>query len=557
MKKRILHILLGITVFTYVFTGCSHQGTADEITVYGQVTKIDGEHITVALAQRDNIQDDNKEDDSDLSEKEAEPSGESYYTITLTGEEQVITVTDKTAVQETEGESAVIDDIEAGNIVTAVIEGAETKSVIIQQDATSVKEVKWESDAKEKKDKTMGSIELTGALLVDSKSENSDNETISSSKENESVVLVRNNGTLSMKKGKLTKAGDTSSIEESDFYGVNAAFVTTAGSESSISDSEVMSASLGSNAIFATGDDALIHVDSVKINTSGDDSRGVEATHGGTIDARDLDITTTGDDSAPIATSKDGGTVTITGGTVSSSGVNSPCIYSAGIIKAEGVEGSAVASQILVIEGNNAISLNKCDLSSAGENAILLSQSTSQDAEEGTTKFKAVDSKLTSNSEGAMFRIINTKADATLESTELIHRGNVLADISGDSAKSKSTAQDTEGTLSLTARNQKLEGDILCDEHSRANIKLIENSLLKSTVNGENKGKSVEISLDKDSKWELTGDSYVNIFKNEDETCSNIESKGHMIYYDNSNSANSWLNGKTVTLSGGGKLVPR
>ncbi|MET3208735.1 UNVERIFIED_CONTAM: hypothetical protein ABIC26_001674 [Paenibacillus sp. PvR008] len=31
---------------------------------------------------------------------------------------------------------------------------------------------------------------------------------------------------------------------------------------------------------------------------------------------------------------------------------------------------------------------------------------------------------------------------------------------------------------------------------------------------------------------------------------------GHTIYYDASASTNSWLNGGTITLSGGGKLTP-
>jgi hypothetical protein len=41
-----------------------------------------------------------------------------------------------------------------------------------------------------------------------------------------------------------------------------------------------------------------------------------------------------------------------------------------------------------------------------------------------------------------------------------------------------------------------------------------------------------------------------------DTTLANIHDNGNTIYYDSSASANSWLGGKTYTLSDGGKLTP-
>ena len=82
---------------------------------------------------------------------------------------------------------------------------------------------------------------LNGMLQVDGKSENSESESISTSSENQNAVLVKNGGTLTMTDGKLTKSGNTSSADESNYYGVNAVFATTAGSESSISKSEITS----------------------------------------------------------------------------------------------------------------------------------------------------------------------------------------------------------------------------------------------------------------------------------------------------------------------------
>lgn len=156
-----------------------------------------------------------------------------------------------------------------------------------------------------------------------------------------------------------------------------------------------------------------------------------------------------------------------------------------------------------------------------------------------------------------MFYITNTKAEAVLTNTELIYQGKILINAAGNDTNSWGTAGKNGGDITLTGIAQKLQGDIICDEISRVTINLTEQSTLKGTVNGENKGQNVDISLDKDSKWELTGDSYVNVIKNDDSKCSNIQSNGHSIYYDSSNAGNSWLNKKTITLSGGGKLLPR
>lgn len=611
MKKRWIHMLLGITVLSFMFTGCSHQGTSDEITVYGQVAKIEGEHITIALAQRndsatENSSDDNIDDTADTQDQQEEKQEDSreileedHSKIILTGEEQVVTVSDKTEVEQVntesiadsaksnekkgsgtkeekggdtageenpeafsekqiETETAAIDDIETGDIIVVILDGAEAKSVTILPEAVSIEKQNNMDPSESGIDKgAKGSIEITAILEADGKSETSDDESLGSSKENESVVLVKNSGTLNMTNAKLTKAGDTSSSDESSFYGLNSVFVTAGGSESSISSSEITSASEGASGIFASGKEALIHVSHIKIETSGSSSKGLTATYGGTIDASDVDIATSGDQSPPVSAGRDGGTLKVTGGNITASGQGSPCIYSEGKVSAENLTGNSETGQIIVINGKNSAALEKCDFTGVGKSGIMLYQSADGDLDEDPAKLKVTDSRLTSNGEGPMFYVTNTKAEAVLANTELIYQGKTLVNVAGNDTNSWGTAGKNGGDFTLTGVGQKLLGNIVCDEISSAAIHLTEQSTLKGTVNGENKGKNVEISLDKDSHWELTGDSYVNVITNEDAGCSNIQSNGHDIYYDSSNAANSWLNNKTITLSGGGKLLPR
>ena len=64
------------------------------------------------------------------------------------------------------------------------------------------------------------------------------------------------------------------------------------------------------------------------------------------------------------------------------------------------------------------------------------------------------------------------------------------------------------------------------------------------------------LDIDSSSTWNVTGTSYLTTLTDDDSILSNINDNGYTIYYDSSNSANSWLDGKTYDLNSGGKLTP-
>ena len=64
------------------------------------------------------------------------------------------------------------------------------------------------------------------------------------------------------------------------------------------------------------------------------------------------------------------------------------------------------------------------------------------------------------------------------------------------------------------------------------------------------------MQLDSSSQWNVTDTSYVHVLKNSNSNCSNIISNGNIIYYDDTNSANDWLDGETIELDNGGSLTP-
>ncbi|SHJ50165.1 ICP22 family protein [Hespellia stercorisuis] len=605
MKKRVLYFLMTMVFAVGMASGCSKTSSAEETTLYGKVTAVDGKKITIALAEEPTQGEKpegeapggdgsgeapEKPDDSTAGSGVEAPEGDGQPgggpELTLTGEDKTITITDDTEIKkqsmgggqapgsdeagtepsdsstdsekpegqpsgdmEQQTEDAAIDDIIEGVIVTVTMKNDTAASITIQGGGAN-------DGAGGTDGTTTGNIELTGVYTVNGTSEASDKETFESAKENESAVLVSNGGALTMTNGILDKSGDTSSADESNFYGLNAVFAVTSGSEASVSDTTLASGAEGANAIFATGEKAQIHVENVNINTISNSSRGLDATYGGSIDATDVTIATAGDHSAPIATDRGGGTVTVDGGTLNAAGDGSPCIYSTGDITARNVTGTATGSQALVVEGKNRVTLKKSTLTGAGENGLMLYQSTSGDAQEGKAELTAGDSTISTTSDGPMIYVTNTDAQATFENTKLKFESGTLVKVSGNNTNNWGTVGSNGGNFILNGKNQKFEGAVTCDGISTVTLNLAEKTAYKGAVNADNAGKEVHVALDKDSTLELTGDSHVTTLTDEDETCSNIISNGHTLYYNASDSENEWLGAKTLTLSDGGKIAP-
>ena len=593
MKRSMAMILTGTTILvmtvTATVTGCQSDTSKEkEETLYGEVSKIDENEITIALGEEpkkpeegEAPQDENvppakpeadggtgQEDESEETMPEgeipegSEPQGGMNPGITLTGEEKTITVDEDTEYQKTGGnmggpqgeaqeskdrqedQEASLDDLEEGDIVTVVLKGDQASSIAIQTMGKGM----YESSE--------GTIALSGVYTVDGEEKTSKEEDFESNSEDENAVLVTGKGTLTMTGATLSKTGDTSSADESNFYAVNAIFAVADHSTATLGDATLESEADGSNAVFATGEASKITADNLTIHTKGDSSRGLDATYGGTIEATNVDITTEGAHCAPIATDRGDGTIVVEGGTLSAAGEGSPCIYSTGDITAKTVTGTAMGSQAAVVEGKNSITLRDCDLTGAGENGVMLYQSTSGDAAEGTARFSAADSRIATTSDGPMFYITNTYAEAVLENTTLEYGSGILVKASGNNTNHWGEEGANGGNFTLNATKQELEGDITCDEISTVALSLADGSSYKGTIDGSHTGKEVSILLDEDSVWEVTGDSYVAAITDADESLDNLKSNGHTIYYDASNSANEWLDGKTVELNDGGHLKP-
>jgi len=368
----------------------------------------------------------------------------------------------------------------------------------------------------------------------------------------QSAVVVNGSGSLEINQATVNKnEGGTSSAEDSNFYGLNAALLVKKDSKLKVTNTKINTSVEGANGIFSTGDNATAIVDNVEIVTTADSSRGLDATYNGTIIANNVKITTNGAHCAALATDRGEGTVTVTGGTLQTAGEGSPGIYSTGNITVTDTTSIATGSEAAAIEGKNSITLTNCDLTGYLKHGVMIYQSMSGDAAVGEGTFSMTGGSLTAKS-GPLFYSTNTKAVINLENVQLNGTGTLLK----ASTDSWGTGGSNGADVTLNAKNQVLDGTIEVDSISTLQLNLFEKSSLSGTINSNNTAKSVTLNLSSDSTWTVTGDSYLTVLTDEDSSLSNINDKGFTIYYDSSNSQNSWLNGETKTLKDGGKLTP-
>lgn len=376
------------------------------------------------------------------------------------------------------------------------------------------------------------------------------NQQISATDINESIVKVTDGGNLTLTNSKLTKTGDSSADGSSNFYGLNAGVLATAGSKITLKDTYINTSASGANALFATGEGAYIEVSNVAIKTTKDSSRGLDATLGGTVIGKNVNISTEGAHCGGLATDRGGGTVSVSNSSVSTAGEGSPGIYSTGAISATNSSFKATGSEAAAIEGRNSITLTNCSLSGDLKHGVMIYQSFSGDAEVGKGTFTMTGGSLKA-AVGPLFYSTNTDAVIDIKDVALENPSGKLLIASADRW---GTTGLNGANIDFTADSEQLKGDITCDSISTIIATLKNGTTLKGSINADNTAKSVVLSLDSTSSWNVTGTSYLAKLTDSDTTLTNIKDNGNTIYYDSS--ANSWLNGKTYTLTDGGSLIP-
>lgn len=404
-----------------------------------------------------------------------------------------------------------------------------------------------------------GLASATGVYTLDGETATETGQTYTASNTDESAIYVVDGGNLTLIDPTITTSGDTSSGDNSSFYGLNAAVLATSGSTINISGGSITTSGSGANGAFATGEGSSVTLSQVTIEATGDGGHGVMATQGGAVTLNDVKITTAGPHSAPLATDRGSGTITARGGSVTTSGADSPCYYSTGILTISDNACSATGAESAVIEGANSLTLVNSTVSAsiADKWGVMIYQSFSGDAEGSEGVFTMTGGVLANTaSTGPLFYITNSTGFIKLKGVEVTAASGILLNAAGNDRWGSSGSNG--GTANITADGQSLTGELVADAISSISLTLQNGSTLTGSINADNSAKAVNLALDTSSTWNVTADSYLTCLNDADgisgTTVSNIVGNGHTVYYDTS--ACSALNGQTYTLSGGGSLTP-
>jgi hypothetical protein len=386
-------------------------------------------------------------------------------------------------------------------------------------------------------------------------------QTFTSSTTDLSAVKVTG-GTLNLSKSTISSSGNSSSNDNSSFYGLNAVILAYTSSGTSVinsSDNTVSSTGSGANGIFAYGTSSIT-TQNDKFTHTGGGAHAIMCSGGGTITVTNDTAVTSGGSSSTIATDRGGGTITITGGKYTANGSNSAAVYSTGKITCTNATLITNGAEAFVIEGSNKIILNNCTVKcNYNKWGSLLYQSMSGDAQ-------GVDGYLTmtggsftyTGTKGGMFYNTNSTAHYYLNGVTLSNSCDTLVRcIKGSWGGSSASSG---GFTRFTAEGQTMSGLIHVDANSTNYDTLKNSSKFTGAINNSNTGKLVSLTMDASSTWIVTKNSYLTIILNSagisGTTCTNITGNGNNVYYNSSNSANSYLGGKTYTLVNGGYLLP-
>ncbi|MFR8273067.1 MAG: hypothetical protein ACLU9O_03860 [Roseburia hominis] len=385
-----------------------------------------------------------------------------------------------------------------------------------------------------------GSGEVTNGTSANTITEDTevDSETYTSTGDDENALRV-DGATVTLKDITIEKtAGSSSNTEDGDFYGLNAGLLVLNGATATITGATVNISVTNGNGVFSYGEGTVVNISDSTIRTTENNSGGIQTTGGGTMNATNLDVETQGNSAAAIRSDRGGGTVNVDGGSYVTNGTGSPAIYCTADISVSDATLTANASEGVVVEGKNSVALTDCDVTGNMSNTyngdsdenihcIMIYQSMSGDADVGEAAFSAEGGSITAKT-GDMFYITNTDCEITLKDVAFTLANDVFLRVEGNSSsRGWGTEGANGGDVTLTADSQEFTGNILVDEISSLALTMKNGTSYEGAINPDGDGGTVDVTLDDNSTWTLTGDSYITSF---DGDTSNITANGYHLY---------------------------
>ena len=579
----------------------SEDSDAEEDVTYGEVKSVEDGKLMIAVGTKKDMgsapekPDDDKsdskasektgDDNSEIPEKPEGSSsgennagapdgmqGEELSMLDLTGDELTVTVTETTVItkesaggrggalrgnqgevpekpegnnndgNKPESETIELSDIQEGDIV-AITTDDDRNALTIKVQNNDMGGCQGGPVGTPGGD-SQGADSYDAANTYDSDTEVSDT-SLESTGTDENAALVSSGANVTFNNVDITRtSADSTGGDNSSFYGVGAALLTTAGN-SYVKGGTVTTDAAGGAGIF-TYSDGTVYAADTTIKTTQDTSGGIHAAGGGKLYAWDLNVETNGESAAAIRSDRGGGTMVVDGGSYTSNGEGSPAVYCTADIAVKDATLTANGSEAVCIEGLNSLHLFNCDLtgnmSDLSQNdstwTVILYQSMSGDSEVGNSTFQMDGGSLTSEN-GGVFYTTNTESDIALKDVNITYNNDneyFLCCSGNNNERGWGESGNNGADCDFTAISQDMEGDVIWDSISDLDFYMTDGSSLTGAIvddesfagNGGDGYCNVYVS--KDSTWTVTGDS----------TVSTLSSEGTIV--DDS--------GKTVTIKG-------
>lgn len=324
-------------------------------------------------------------------------------------------------------------------------------------------------------------------------------------------------------------SSESSSGDDSSFYGAGAALLATGGT-AYVSGGSIATDAAGAAGAFAYHE-GTIYIAGTTINTSGNTAGGIHVAGGGTLYAYDLDVTTQGESSAAIRSDRGGGTMVVDGGSYTSNGTGSPAVYVTADITINHADLTANGSEGVCIEGLNTLRLFSSNLTSNMQDleqndstwSVILYQSMSGDSEVGNSSFYMIAGTLNSEN-GGLFYTTNTESDFYLENVAITQSADAeyFLRVSGNAnQRGWGTTGSNGAETNFTANDQTMNGDVIWDSISELDFYMENGSSLTGaiyddeTYAGNGGSGYANVYIDSSSTWTVTGDSTVTNLYNE------------------------------------------
>ena len=531
MKKKYLIIMLGLVLSFSTLSGCGNNSASDtEVsteaeesdTLYGEVSSVSDDSITIEVGTYSS-------DDG---------------TLTLSGEEKAITVTDDTTIsrqgmggapgngeapengeapkngeapengeapgngeapEKPSDDSSDSSDNVNGNgngnqppempsqeMSLSDLSEGDTVSITLDEDGNALTITVIDGQGgMPGGGMSQGGVDSYDAVTEFTEDTEVDGESYTSEGTDENAIHIFDGANVTLKNISVDRTSeDSQGGDNSSFYGVGAAVLNTDGT-AYISDSTITTDAKGTAGAFSYGD-GTAYVADTDITTQKDTSGGIHVAGGGTLYAWDLNVETNGQSSAAIRSDRGGGTMVVDGGSYTSNGVGSPAIYSTADITVNDADLTANGSEAVCIEGLNTIRLYDSDLtgnmSDDDQNDctwnVILYQSMSGDSEVGNSTFEMQGGNLTAKN-GGMFYTTNTESTITLSNVDITYASDndfFLRCTGNNNQRGWGESGANGADCLFTASSQEMEGDIIWDSISQLDFYMMDNSTLTGAI---------------------------------------------------------------------------